>query len=53
MFSLTEHSKNNVFKEILVLFVIGSALGASLLGITNFFNNNIIYNFQAVMCITG
>jgi hypothetical protein len=30
-----------------VIFVIGIAFGGPLLGITNFFNNNIIYNHQA------
>ena len=34
-------------KTILVLFVIGVAFGGLLLGITNFFNNNIMYNHQA------
>jgi hypothetical protein len=36
-------------KTILVIFVIGVAFGGPLLGITNFFNNNInnIYNHQA------
>ena len=32
---------------ILVIFLIGAALGAPFLGITNFFNYNIIYNLQA------
>lgn len=34
-------------KTILVLFVIGVTFGGPLLGITNFFNNNIVYNHQA------
>jgi len=34
-------------KTTLVLFVIGVLFGGLLLGITNFFNNNIIYNHQA------
>ena len=34
-------------KTTLVLFVIGVAFVGPLLGITNFFNNNIIYNHQA------
>ena len=34
-------------KTAFVLFVIGVAFGEPLLGITNFFNNNIIYNHQA------
>jgi hypothetical protein len=34
-------------KTTFVLFVIGVAFGGPLLGITNFFNNNIIYNHQA------
>jgi hypothetical protein len=33
-------------KTTLVLFVIGVLFGGLLLGITNFFNNNIIYNHQ-------
>ena len=31
-------------KTTFVLFVIGVAFGGPLIGITNFFNNNIIYN---------
>ena len=34
-------------KTTFVLFVIGVVFGGPLLGITNFFNNNIIYNHQA------
>ncbi len=34
-------------KTTLVLFVIGVLFGGLLLGITNFFNNNIINNHQA------
>lgn len=34
-------------ETILVLFVIGVAFGGPWLGITNFFNNDIIYNHQA------
>ena len=34
-------------KTTFILFVIGVAFGGPLLGITNFFNNNIIYNHQA------
>jgi hypothetical protein len=34
-------------KTTLLLFVIGFLFGGLLLGITNFFNNNIIYNHQA------
>jgi hypothetical protein len=35
-------------KTVLVLFIIGIVFGGLLLGITNFFNNNInIYNHQA------
>ena len=34
-------------KTAFVLFVIGVVFGGPLLGITNFFNNNIIYNHQA------